>query len=98
MHLAVRIRITFNLALATFTSFVDCLSPDFYPGTTLFLVKKVGVLIDNGVGYSSGVCNEVSASTGESCIVDETSDDNFEQSGSQCSSSSEVQSNEREVQ
>jgi len=80
MQLASRIRITFNLWLATFTSFVDCLYPDFYPGTTLFLVKKVSTLIGNGVYSSSGVCNEVSASTGESCVVDETNDDHTEQS------------------
>lgn len=98
MHLADRIRITFNLGLATYTSFIDCLFPNFYPGTTLFLVKKVGVLIDNGLHGSSGVFEEVSASTGESCIMDETSDDNSERNESWGSSGDECESNERKVQ
>ena len=69
-----RARITFNLGLAAFTSFVDLLFPDLIPGTTHFLVKKVGILVYNGVPNSSEVCESVSASTGESCVMDETSD------------------------
>lgn len=67
-----RARITFNLGLATFTSFVDLLFPDLIPGTTLFLLKRVNTLIHNGLACSSEICKPVSASTAESCIVDET--------------------------
>jgi len=67
-----RVRITFNLGLATFTSFVDLLFPDLIPGTTLFLLKKVDTLIHNGFPCSPEICKPVSASTAESCVVDET--------------------------
>ncbi len=78
-----RARITFNLGFATFTSFVDLLFPDLIPGTTYFLVKRVGTLVYNGVPNSSDVCESVSASTRESCIVDETSDDESERNDEQ---------------
>jgi hypothetical protein len=68
-----RVQITFNLAFATFTSFIDLFCPKLIPGTTFFIVKRVNTFINNGLEGSSGVCKEVSASTGESCIMDETS-------------------------
>ena len=71
-------RITFNLGFATFTSFVDLLFPDLIPGTTFFIVKRVNTLLYNGVSGSSEVCGSISASTGESCVMDETSDDQSE--------------------
>jgi hypothetical protein len=74
MPLVDRVRVTFNLMLATYISLVDCAFPGLCPGTTYHLVKKVGTLIDNGLQCGSGVCSEVSAATGESCVVDETGD------------------------
>lgn len=68
-----RVRVTLNLGLATLTSFIDLLSPDLIPGTTFFLVKKVNTLIHNGLAGSPEICESVSAPTGESCVVDETS-------------------------
>lgn len=73
-----RARITFNLGFATFTSFVDLLFPELIPGTTHFLVKRVNTLVYNGVADSSEICESISASTGESRVMDETSDDESE--------------------
>lgn len=78
-----RARVTFNLGLATFTSFVDLLSPELIPGVTLFLVKRVNTLVYNGVPNSSEICESVPASTGESCVVDETCDDESERNDDQ---------------
>ena len=75
--------ITFNLGFAAFTSFIDLLFPELIPGTTFFLVKRVNHLISNEFQYSSEICGEVSASTGESCVVDETSDDESERNDEQ---------------
>ena len=84
-----RIRITFNLLLAAYISIVDCLVPDMFPGTTSFLVKKVSTLIYNGVHSRTGVLQEVSASTRESCIMDEASYSDSERNDEQESQSSE---------
>lgn len=78
-----RLRITLNLVLATFTSFVDCVFPNLYPDVTKFLVKKVYVYIDNGVSSSAEICGSFSASTGESCVVDETFYDESERNDEQ---------------
>ena len=78
-----RARIAFNLGLATFTSFVDLLFPELIPGTTNFLVKRVDTLVYNGVSGGSEICGSISTSTGESCIVDETSDDESERNDEQ---------------
>jgi hypothetical protein len=78
-----RARITFNLAFATFTSFVDLIFPELIPGTTFFIVKRVNTLVYNGVSSGAEICGEVSASTGESCVVDETSDDESERNDEQ---------------
>ena len=78
-----RARITFNLGLATFTSFVDLLFPELIQGTTHFLVKRVVTLVYNGVSSGAEICESISASTGESCIVDETSDGESERNDEQ---------------
>lgn len=43
--LAERLRITFNLAMATCTSLVDAFFPDMIPGATTSLVKKIDRLM-----------------------------------------------------
>lgn len=95
---AERFRILLNLTLATYTAFVDCFFPNAYPGATEFLVKKVGTLINNGVSFGSEFCEELSTSTGESCIVDETGNENSERDGSECHSSDAGKSDGGEIQ
>ena len=94
-----RARIAFNLGFATFTSFVDLLFPELIPGTTFFIVKRVNTLVYNGVAGSSEICESISASTGESCVVDETSGDESERYDEQESKSvtrNELKSNASE--
>ena len=50
---AERLRISFNLAMATFTSLIDAFFPDLIPGTTTFLVKKIDRLMIK-YGFTSG--------------------------------------------
>tara|TARA_R110000803_G_scaffold75066_5_gene139334 strand:+ start:2164 stop:2436 length:273 start_codon:yes stop_codon:yes gene_type:complete len=85
-----RIRIVVNLGFATFTALVDLCFPELIPGTTQFIVKRVSAIINNGFEGSSRICEEVSASTGESRIMDETSSsdlkryDDIEEEHSSC--------------
>jgi hypothetical protein len=48
-----RLRITFNLAMATCTSLVDAFFPEMLPGTTTFLVKKIERLMIK-YGFTGG--------------------------------------------
>jgi hypothetical protein len=95
---AERFRILLNLTLATYTAFVDCFFPNAYPGATEFLVKKVGTLFNNGVAFGSELCEELSTSTGESCIVDETSDGRTERDEDGGDSSHESKPDESVIQ
>ena len=51
--LAERLRISFNLAMATFISLIDAFFPDLLPGTTSFLVKKIDRLMIK-YGFAGG--------------------------------------------
>ena len=70
-----RARIFCTLSLATFTSFIDLFSPAIFSGVTVFLVKRLDHYVcTNGFTCGAEIHEQVSASTGESCVVDETSD------------------------
>ena len=79
-----RARIFCTLSLATFTSFIDLFSPAIFSGVTVFLVKRLDHYVcTNGFTCGAEIHEQVSASTGESCVVDETSDDESERNDEQ---------------